>query len=178
MACVSGTQQCVVAFYGAEKARVRRRRVCATLVPRARITPSAPGALRGASAPVSPLPFSGKGNSNSQGARPVHLIITTMKWFRTSRLSIENYLSIEWCAENLARAPRGANAPVDPLPLPLSPSHAPSPFSLSLSLLTLPLTRFLSLSPPHSSPSPSPSPRPEGGGSGAGRGAGGGGGGG
>ena len=29
----------------------------------------------------------GKGNSNSHGARPVHLIITMMKWIRTSRLS-------------------------------------------------------------------------------------------
>jgi len=31
----------------------------------------------------------GKGNSNSHGARPVHLIITMIKWFRTSRLSIK-----------------------------------------------------------------------------------------
>ena len=29
----------------------------------------------------------GKGNSNSHGARPVHLIITMIKWIRTSRLS-------------------------------------------------------------------------------------------
>ena len=35
----------------------------------------------------------GKGNSNSQGARPVYLIITMIKWIRTSRLSIKNYLS-------------------------------------------------------------------------------------
>ena len=34
----------------------------------------------------------GKGNSNSHGARPVHLIITMIKWFRTSRLSIKNSL--------------------------------------------------------------------------------------
>ena len=27
----------------------------------------------------------GKGNSNSHGARPVHLIITKIKWFRTVR---------------------------------------------------------------------------------------------
>ena len=26
-----------------------------------------------------------KGNSNSHGARPVHLVITMIKWFRTSR---------------------------------------------------------------------------------------------
>ena len=34
----------------------------------------------------------GKGNSNSHGARPVHLIITMIKWIRTSGLSIKNYL--------------------------------------------------------------------------------------
>ena len=32
----------------------------------------------------------GKGNSNSHGARPVHLIISMMKWIRTSRLSIKS----------------------------------------------------------------------------------------
>ena len=32
----------------------------------------------------------GKGNSNSHGARPVHLIITMLKWILTSRLSIKN----------------------------------------------------------------------------------------
>jgi len=35
----------------------------------------------------------GKGNSNSHGARPDHLIITMMVWIRTSRLSIKNSLS-------------------------------------------------------------------------------------
>ena len=35
----------------------------------------------------------GKGNSNSRGARPVHLIITMIKWFQTSRLSIKNSLT-------------------------------------------------------------------------------------
>jgi len=35
----------------------------------------------------------GKGNSNSHGARPVHLIITMIKWIQTSRLSIKNSLS-------------------------------------------------------------------------------------
>jgi len=34
-----------------------------------------------------------KGNANSHGARPVHLIITMVKWIRTSRLSIKNSLS-------------------------------------------------------------------------------------
>ena len=37
--------------------------------------------------------LSGKGNSNSHGARPVHLIITMMKWMRTSRLSIKKSYS-------------------------------------------------------------------------------------
>ena len=36
-----------------------------------------------------PLP-SGKGNSNSHGARPVHLIIPMIKWIRTIRLSRKN----------------------------------------------------------------------------------------
>ena len=35
----------------------------------------------------------GKGKSNSHGARPVHLIITMIKWIRTSQLSIKNSLS-------------------------------------------------------------------------------------
>ena len=35
----------------------------------------------------------GKGNSNSHGARPVHLIFTMIKWIRTSRLSIKKSLS-------------------------------------------------------------------------------------
>ena len=35
-----------------------------------------------------------KGNSNSHGVRPVHLIITKMKWIRTSRLSIKKSRSV------------------------------------------------------------------------------------
>jgi len=35
----------------------------------------------------------GTGHSNSHGARPVHLIITMIKWIRTSRLSIKKSLS-------------------------------------------------------------------------------------
>jgi len=39
----------------------------------------------------------------SHGARPVHLIITMIKWFRTSRLSIKNSLSWQsWAATNKA----------------------------------------------------------------------------
>jgi len=39
----------------------------------------------------------GKGKSNSHGARPVHPIITMIKWIRTSR-SITNSLSLELAA--------------------------------------------------------------------------------
>jgi len=35
----------------------------------------------------------GKRNSDSHDARPVHLIITMIKWIRTSRLSIKDFLS-------------------------------------------------------------------------------------
>jgi len=37
----------------------------------------------------------GKGDSNSHGARTVHLTITMIKWIRTSRLSIKNSLSLQ-----------------------------------------------------------------------------------
>ena len=51
----------------------------------------------------------GNGNSNSHGARPVHLIITMIKWIRTSRLSIKNSLSerarLESCFFFCARRP-------------------------------------------------------------------------
>ena len=36
----------------------------------------------------------GKGVSNFPGARPVHLIITMIKWIQTSRLSLQNSLSL------------------------------------------------------------------------------------
>jgi len=44
--------------------------------------------------------------SNSHGARPVHLIITMIKWIRTSRLSIKKSLS----AGGGPHLPRGARA--------------------------------------------------------------------
>ena len=40
------------------------------------------------------LRLPGKGDSNSHGARLVHLIITMITWIRTSRLSINNSLSL------------------------------------------------------------------------------------
>ena len=48
-----------------------------------------------ASQVVSRISPPGKGHSNSHGARPVHLIITMIKWIRTSRLSINSSLSGE-----------------------------------------------------------------------------------
>jgi len=50
----------------------------------------------------------GKGYSNSHGARPVHLIITMIKWIRTRRLSINNSLSLQ---------PAGGGAAVNSLRL-------------------------------------------------------------
>ena len=35
----------------------------------------------------------GECNSNSRGARPIHLIITMKEWIRTSRVSIRDFLS-------------------------------------------------------------------------------------
>jgi len=43
---------------------------------------------------TSDIRLPGKGNSNSHGARPVHQIISMIKWIRTSRLAIKNSLSL------------------------------------------------------------------------------------
>jgi len=51
----------------------------------------------------------GKGNSNPHGAKLVHLIITMIKWNRTSRLSIKNSLSVFKCPRT-----RGGQACVSP----------------------------------------------------------------
>ena len=45
----------------------------------------------------------GKGNSNSHGARPVHQIISMMKWISTSRLAIEKKLSARRLIKALTR---------------------------------------------------------------------------
>ena len=50
----------------------------------------------------------GKGYSNSHGTRPVHLIITMIKWIRTSRLSIKNSLSL-WSQAVHLLARRGSS---------------------------------------------------------------------
>ena len=50
----------------------------------------------------------GKGNSNSYGARPVHLITTMIKWIRTSRLSLKKWYSCRLrggAASSSARSP-------------------------------------------------------------------------
>jgi len=43
-----------------------------------------------------PTPYNG--NSNSHGARPIHQIISMIKWIRTSRLSVQNCLSLAHAA--------------------------------------------------------------------------------
>ena len=57
----------------------------------------------------------GKGNSNSHGARPAHLIITMIKWIRTSRLSIEKYLRVEICRESSSQWSTRHRAPPETL---------------------------------------------------------------
>ena len=49
----------------------------------------------------------GNGNSNSHGARPVHLIITMIKWSGTSRLSIKKTVSSRRRASCARRGGRG-----------------------------------------------------------------------
>ena len=82
----------------------------------------------------------GKGISNSHGARPVHLIITMIKWFRTSRLSIKNSLS-PWQETGGASRRHPGHHPVcpDQPPIPRRAGANPplclsSPLSLPLSL--------------------------------------------
>ena len=55
----------------------------------------------------------GKGNSNSHGARPVHLIITMIKWIRTSRFSIKNSLSAAAWAYGVASVLRFSTSSMD-----------------------------------------------------------------
>ena len=66
----------------------------------------------------------GKGNSNSHGARPVHLIITMIKWIRTSRLSLKRTLSHSGGTLVIEAADRAP--PPAPQPLPPDPS-TPNP---------------------------------------------------
>ena len=91
--------------------------------------------------------LTGKGNSNSHGARPVHPIITMITWCRTSRLSITLWVGMLASAARTAFAPERRPA--------LRVSHT---LSLSLSLSrslsqthppTHTLSLFLSLSLTH-----------------------------
>ena len=56
----------------------------------------------------------GKGNSNSHGARPVRLIITVIKWIRTSRLSIKNSLSLATSASSASSMASASDTPCTP----------------------------------------------------------------
>ena len=59
-------------------------------------------------------PLTGKIGRRSHGARPVHLIITMIKWIRTSRLSIKNSLSrAQVCMEAALAALRESLAAPD-----------------------------------------------------------------
>ena len=80
----------------------------------------------------------GKWNSNSHGARPVHLIITTIKWIRTSRLSIKNSLYRVYPMR------RASSPPASP-PATAFLSHTLYRSPLSLSSLSLSHTLTLSL---------------------------------
>ena len=66
--------------------------------------------------------------TNSHGARPVHLIITMIKWIRTSRLSIENSLSLgtRGLASGL-EAPASPGAVHKPIPRLYLKVHKPIP---------------------------------------------------
>ena len=62
------------------------------------------------------LRLTGKGNTDFHSARPVHLIITTMKWIWTSRLSTDNAFS--WGVGGLqkhGRGDHGSDAKTDPI---------------------------------------------------------------
>ena len=58
----------------------------------------------------------GKGISNSHGARPVHLIITTIKWIQGGRLSIQNSLSEGSCEGRQVRRGELLETPAQRLP--------------------------------------------------------------
>jgi len=61
------------------------------------------------------LPGRGNLNSNSHGAKPVHQIISTIKWIRTSKMPIKNSLSLSLSNEGPkgggTRAPNEVEGP-------------------------------------------------------------------
>ena len=74
--------------------------------------------------------LSKKGNSNSHGARPIHIIISMIKWILTSRSSIKSSLSGSEC-EQACRQPEPMRLPRNPKsatqnPEPSTPNPAPS----------------------------------------------------
>ena len=87
----------------------------------------------------------GKGDSNSHGARPVHLFITMIKWIRNSRLSIKNSLSVcSWQEHGAGGRVLSGWGRCGHFTLSLSHTH---PLSFVLSLSHTPsLSLFLSLS--------------------------------
>ena len=74
----------------------------------------------------------GKVNSNSHGARPVHLIITMIKWIRTSRLSIQNSFSPSGFAAPPSRRSAPPASPFIFSPFISSPFIFVSPFILAV----------------------------------------------
>jgi len=79
-----------------------------------------------------------KGDSNSHGARPVHLIITMIKWIRTSRLSTKNSLSLPERPEKHGRVRREVELHRQPeFELPCAIHRQPGLLFLSLALFLL-----------------------------------------
>ena len=62
----------------------------------------------------------GKRNSNFHGARPVHLIIMMIKWIRTSRLAMQNSLSLPRLFDG-GMLTRGTLDGLNPQPYTLNP---------------------------------------------------------
>ena len=85
----------------------------------------------------------GKGNSNSHGARPVHLVIWMIEWIQTSRLSMNNSLYLLQVHASIQEAftakftakmatlkaglPWEKGVDITPLPEPSKPAYAPPP---------------------------------------------------
>ena len=78
----------------------------------------------------------GKGNPNSHGTKPVHLIIKMMKWIRTSRLSINNSFSLKRHHHRMGGRGKRTSRPLQghlahktpppPLGPPWEPRHGPT----------------------------------------------------
>ena len=84
-------------------------------------------------------------NSNSRGARPVHLIITMMKWTRTSRLSTNNSLSARRAAPGARDEKKGLQQVLSGITV-VQPGDCTSLFRVHLSSPTF--ASHVSVSPP------------------------------